>query len=89
MARSPPRNVKWESRDSRRPPSTACGLESVDNSAQQDAPCRAPAADQTDPHTPGVFRPYVVRNLNRSYNAVTVLAGTRYYLALADRIKVW
>jgi putative endopeptidase len=43
----------------------------------------------SDPHTPGMWRPFVVRNLDAWYDAFKVPAGTRYYLAPADRIKVW
>ena len=43
----------------------------------------------TDPHTPGNWRPYVVRNLDSWYTAFKVQPGTKYYLAPADRIKVW
>ena len=43
----------------------------------------------TDPHTPGAWRPYVVRNVDAWYSAFDVQPGTRYYLAPADRIKVW
>jgi putative endopeptidase len=43
----------------------------------------------SDPHTPGNWRPYVVRNLDAWYDAFKVPAGTKFYLAPADRIKVW
>jgi putative endopeptidase len=43
----------------------------------------------SDPHTPGNWRPYVVRNLDAWYVAFKVPAGTKFYLAPADRIKVW
>jgi len=43
----------------------------------------------TDPHTPGAWRPYVVRNVDAWYAAFGVKPGSRYYLAPADRIKVW
>ena len=43
----------------------------------------------TDPHTPGNWRAYVVRNLDPWYASFDVKPGTRYYLAPADRIKVW
>ncbi|MBJ6121061.1 M13 family metallopeptidase [Sphingomonas mollis] len=43
----------------------------------------------TDPHTPGNWRAYVVRNLDPWYTAFSVKPGEKYYLAPADRIKVW
>jgi len=43
----------------------------------------------TDPHTPGMYRGYVVRNLDDWYKAFDVKPGTAYYLAPKDRIKVW
>jgi putative endopeptidase len=43
----------------------------------------------TDPHTPGNYRPYVVRNLDAWYAAFGVKPGEAYYLAPKDRIKVW
>lgn len=43
----------------------------------------------TDPHTPGHYRPYVVRNLDAWYAAFGVKPGQKYYLAPADRVKVW
>jgi putative endopeptidase len=43
----------------------------------------------TDPHTPGNWRAYVVRNLDPWYDAFAVKPGQKYYLAPADRIKVW
>jgi putative endopeptidase len=43
----------------------------------------------TDPHTPGNWRGYVVRNLDAWYPAFDVKPGQAYYLAPADRIKVW
>jgi putative endopeptidase len=43
----------------------------------------------SDPHTPGNWRPYVVRNLDAWYDAFKIPAGTKFYLAPADRIKVW
>ena len=43
----------------------------------------------TDPHTPGNWRAYVVRNLDPWYPAFDVKPGQAYYLAPADRIKVW
>ncbi|GAO39745.1 peptidase M13 family protein [Sphingomonas changbaiensis NBRC 104936] len=43
----------------------------------------------TDPHTPGNWRPYVVRNLDAWYTAFDVKPGSKYYLAPDQRIKVW
>ena len=43
----------------------------------------------TDPHTPGNWRPYVVRNLDAWYSAFDVKPGSKYYLAPDQRIKVW
>lgn len=43
----------------------------------------------TDPHTPGNWRAYVVRNLDPWYDAFKAQPGQKYYLAPADRIKVW
>ena len=43
----------------------------------------------TDPHTPGNWRAYVVRNLDPWYAAFDVKPGQKYYLAPAERIKVW
>lgn len=43
----------------------------------------------TDPHTPGHFRPYVVRNLDAWYAAWGAKPGEKYYLAPDQRIKVW
>jgi putative endopeptidase len=43
----------------------------------------------TDPHTPGAYRGYVVRNLDPWYAAFDPKPGQKYYLAPADRIKVW
>jgi putative endopeptidase len=43
----------------------------------------------TDPHTPGNFRPYVVRNLDAWYAAFGVKPGEKLYLAPDRRIKVW
>ncbi|TPG14554.1 M13 family metallopeptidase [Sphingomonas oligophenolica] len=43
----------------------------------------------TDPHTPGQYRGYVVRNLDAWYKAFDVKPGESYYLAPADRIKIW
>ncbi len=43
----------------------------------------------TDPHSPGNFRPYVVRNLDAWYGAFGAKPGEKYYLAPAARIKIW
>ncbi len=43
----------------------------------------------TGPHTPGHFRPYVVRNFDAWYDAFDVKPGTKYYLAPEQRVKVW
>ena len=43
----------------------------------------------TDPHTPGHFRPYVVRNLDSFYAAFDAKPGEKLYLAPKDRLKVW
>jgi len=43
----------------------------------------------TNEHTPGQWRAYVVRNLDPWYAAFKVKPGQAYYLAPADRIKVW
>ena len=40
-------------------------------------------------HTPGHYRPQVVRNLDTWYDAFGVKEGEKLYLAPADRIKVW
>jgi putative endopeptidase len=43
----------------------------------------------TDPHTPGHFRPYVVRNIDSFYSAFDAKPGDKMYLAPAERLKVW
>ncbi len=43
----------------------------------------------TDPHTPGQFRPYVVRNLDAWYDAFGVKPGEKFYLKPEDRARVW
>ena len=43
----------------------------------------------TDPHTPGHFRPYVVRNLDVWYLAFAAKPSDKSYIAPADRLKVW
>jgi putative endopeptidase len=42
-----------------------------------------------DPHSPGHFRPYVVRNFDVWYNSFNVQPGEKFYLPPAERIKVW
>ncbi|VVT02719.1 Peptidase M13 [Sphingomonas sp. EC-HK361] len=42
----------------------------------------------TDPHTPGQWRAYVVRNLDPWYTAFNVKSG-KYYLAPDQRIHIW
>ena len=43
----------------------------------------------TDPHTPGNWRPHVVRNLDAWYTAFDVKPGARFFLTPEQRIKVW
>ena len=43
----------------------------------------------TGPHSPGHFRPYVVRNLDAWYPAFNVQPGQKLYLAPADRVRIW
>ncbi|WP_375426786.1 M13 family metallopeptidase [uncultured Sphingomonas sp.] len=43
----------------------------------------------TDPHTPGAYRAYAVRNLDAWYDAFKVKPGQAYYLTPGQRIKVW
>lgn len=43
----------------------------------------------TDPHTPGNYRGYVVRNLDAWYAAFGAKPGEKYYLTPAERVKVW
>ncbi len=43
----------------------------------------------TDPHTPGAWRPYVVRNHDDWYKAFGVKPGSKFYLPPEQRIKVW
>jgi putative endopeptidase len=43
----------------------------------------------TDPHTPGHFRPYVVRNIDAWYKAFNVKPGEKMYLSPEERIKLW
>ena len=42
-----------------------------------------------DPHSPGHFRPYVVRNFDAWYNSFNVKPGEKFYLSPEQRIKVW
>ena len=42
-----------------------------------------------DPHTPGQWRAYVVRNMDPWYKAFDVKPGQAKYLAPADRIHIW
>jgi putative endopeptidase len=42
-----------------------------------------------DPHSPGNFRPYVVRNLDAWYKNFNVQPGEAYYLAPEQRLKLW
>jgi putative endopeptidase len=43
----------------------------------------------TDSHTPGHFRPTVVRNLDAWYTAFNVKPGEKLYLAPDQRLRVW
>jgi putative endopeptidase len=43
----------------------------------------------SDPHTPGHYRAYVVRNLDAWYAAFGLKPSDAYYLAPGARIKVW
>lgn len=43
----------------------------------------------TDPHTPGHYRPYVVRNFDAWYTAFGVKPGEKLYLGPDARVKVW
>ena len=43
----------------------------------------------SDPHTPGHFRPEVVRNLDPWYAAFGAKPGQKLYLAPEQRVKVW
>jgi putative endopeptidase len=43
----------------------------------------------TDPHTPGHFRPYVVRNIDAWYAAFDVKAGEKLYLTSDKRARIW
>lgn len=53
---------------------------------------REPALKQqlvTGPHSPGHFRPYVVRNLDPWYQAFQVQPGETLYLTPEQRVRVW
>jgi putative endopeptidase len=43
----------------------------------------------TGPHTPGHFRPYVVRNHDAWYRAFNVQPGDKMYLPPEKRLRVW
>ena len=43
----------------------------------------------TDPHAPGQFRAYEVRNFDAWYTAFDVKPGQKLYLAPADRVRIW
>jgi Predicted metalloendopeptidase len=43
----------------------------------------------TDPHTPGNWRSYVVRNLDVWYPAFDIKPGAKFYLTPEQRVKVW
>ena len=43
----------------------------------------------TDPHTPGHFRPYVVRNVDAWYDAFKPKAGEKYVLSPEQRVHIW
>ncbi|HTS38615.1 MAG TPA: M13 family metallopeptidase [Candidatus Solibacter sp.] len=43
----------------------------------------------TDPHSPGEFRSYEVRNIDAWYDAFKVQPGEKMYLAPAERVKIW
>ena len=43
----------------------------------------------TDPHAPGQFRSYEVRNFDAWYTAFDVKPGQKLYLAPADRVRIW
>ena len=43
----------------------------------------------TGPHSPGNFRPYVVRNLDAWYPAFNVQPGQKMYLPPAERVRIW
>jgi len=43
----------------------------------------------TDPHAPGRFRAYTVRNIDAWYPLFHVQSGQKLYLAPADRVRIW
>ena len=43
----------------------------------------------TDPHTPGHYRPYVVRNVDAWYDAFKPKAGEKYVLSPEQRVHIW
>ncbi|HXN49068.1 MAG TPA: M13 family metallopeptidase [Bryobacteraceae bacterium] len=43
----------------------------------------------TDPHAPGRFRAYTVRNIDAWYTVFKVQSGEKLYLAPADRVRIW
>ena len=43
----------------------------------------------TDPHAPGEFRAYTVRNIDAWYPSFHVQPGEKLYLAPADRVRIW
>ena len=43
----------------------------------------------TDPHTPGNWRPYVVRNVDAWYDAFKTGPEEKYVLKPEDRIRIW
>jgi endothelin-converting enzyme/putative endopeptidase len=43
----------------------------------------------TDPHAPGQFRAYTVRNIDAWYPLFNVKNGQKLYLAPADRVRIW
>ena len=43
----------------------------------------------TDPHSPGQFRAAEVRNIDAWYKAFDVQPGEQWYLAPAERVRIW
>ncbi len=43
----------------------------------------------TDPHSPGEFRAAEVRNIDAWYGAFDVQPGDKWYLAPAERVRIW
>ena len=43
----------------------------------------------TDPHAPGQFRAYTVRNIDAWYTVFKVQRGEKLYLAPGDRVRIW